>query len=129
MISGLSCEGAWYEQLSFSGAFSVPEADNYEFGVHPYNERMTMHIMHRLGALITFLYLCWLGIRLYAAAISRLIKNLSALMVFVLGAQVILGVSNVIFSLPIVVAVLHNAVAACLLLVLISISYTLYRKT
>ncbi|MCF2950286.1 COX15/CtaA family protein [Paraglaciecola aquimarina] len=123
------CEGSWYEQLSFSGAFSVPEADNYEFGAHPYNERMTMHIMHRLGALITFLYLCWLGIRLYAAAASRLIKNLSALMVVVLGAQVILGVSNVVFSLPILVAVLHNAVAACLLLVLISISYTLYRKT
>ncbi|MFT6988873.1 MAG: cytochrome c oxidase assembly protein subunit 15 [Paraglaciecola sp.] len=123
------CEGAWYQRLDFAGAFSIPEAVNYEFGAHDYNERMTMHIVHRIGALITFLYLCWLGIRLYAAASSNFIKKLSAIMVSVLGVQIILGVSNVVYSLPIAVAVMHNIVAACLMLVLITISYTLYRKT
>ena len=88
-----------------------------------------MHIVHRLGALITFLYLCWLGIRLYKTASSNLIKKLAVLMVLVLGAQIILGISNVVFSLPVAIAVMHNAVAACLMLVLITISYTLYRKT
>jgi cytochrome c oxidase assembly protein subunit 15 len=123
------CEGAWYQRLDFAGAFSIPEAVNYEFGAHDYDERMTMHIVHRIGALITFLYLCWLGIRLYAAASSNFIKKLSAIMVSVLGVQIILGVSNVVYSLPIAVAVMHNIVAACLMLVLITISYTLYRKT
>ncbi|GAC17959.1 COX15/CtaA family protein [Paraglaciecola arctica] len=123
------CEGVWYERLDFGGAFSIPVAENYEFGAHDYNERMTMHIVHRIGALVTFLYLCWLGIRLYAAASSNLIKKLSALMVLILGVQVILGVSNVVFSLPVVIAVMHNATAACLMLILITISYTLYRKT
>ena len=123
------CEGTWYERLDFAGAFSIPEAENYEFGAHDYDERMTMHIVHRLGALITFLYLSWLGIRLYAVASSSFIKRLSALMVVVMGVQIILGVSNVVFSLPVAVAVMHNAVAACLLLVLVAISYTLYRKT
>ncbi|WP_299081481.1 heme A synthase [uncultured Paraglaciecola sp.] len=123
------CQGNWLERLDFSGAFSIPEADNYEFGTHDYDERMTMHIMHRMGALITFLYLCWLGIKLYAAASSNLMKKLPVIMILVLGVQIMLGVSNVVFSLPIAVAVLHNAVAACLMLVLICISYTLYRKT
>jgi cytochrome c oxidase assembly protein subunit 15 len=122
------CEGAWYERLDFAGAFSIPVAENYEFGAHDYDERMTMHVVHRIGALVTFLYLCWLGIRLYAAASSSLIKTLSILMILVLGVQIILGVSNVVFSLPIIVAVMHNAVAACLLLVLVALSYTLYRK-
>lgn len=122
------CEGNWYERLDFAGAFSIPVAENYEFGAHDYDERMTMHIVHRIGALITFLYLSWLAIRLYAAASSSLIKKLSVLMVLVLGVQIILGVSNVVFSLPIAVAVMHNAVAACLLLVLVTLSYTLYRK-
>ena len=122
------CQGNWYEILDFYGAFSIPEAENYEYGAHNYNERMTMHIVHRIGALVTFLYLCWLGIKLYAAANSNLIKKLSVLMVLVMGVQIILGVSNVVFSLPIAVAVMHNAVAACLMLVLITISYTLYRK-
>ena len=123
------CEGNWYQRLDFVGAFSVPEALNYEFGAHDYGQRMTIHIMHRAGALLTFLYLCWLGIRLYAAASSNLIRKLSAIMVLVLGIQVILGVSNGVFSLPVAIAVMHNAVAACLMLVLVTISYTLYRKT
>lgn len=123
------CEGAWYQRLDFAGAFSIPVAENYEFGAHDYDERMTMHIVHRIGALVTFLYLSWLGVRLYAAASSSLIKKLSAVMVLVMGVQIILGVSNVVFSLPVAVAVMHNAVAACLMLVLVSISYTLYRKT
>jgi cytochrome c oxidase assembly protein subunit 15 len=123
------CEGNWYERLDFVGAFSLPEAQNYEFGVHNYAQRMTMHITHRVGALITFIYLCWLAAGLYAAAHSRMIKKQATWLVVVLGAQVILGVSNVVFSLPVLVAVLHNAFAACLLLVLVMLSYTLYRKT
>lgn len=123
------CEGNWYQNLDFAGAFSVTEADNYEFGTHDYGERMTMHIMHRLGALLTVIYLCWLAFTLYKAATASLIKRLCSLMVLVLIVQVLLGVSNVVFSLPITVAVLHNFVAACLLLVLVMLSYTLYRKT
>lgn len=122
------CEGNWYERLEFAGAFSVPEADNYEFGVHPYEDRMTMHIVHRFGAVITFIYLCWLGIRLYTTAISDRIKNQSVLMISILGVQIALGVSNIVFSLPIAVAVGHNAVAVLLLLSLILVNYTLYRK-
>ena len=49
-------------------------------------------------------------------------------MSLVLALQVGLGVSNVVFSLPLSVAVLHNAIAACLLMVLVMITYTLYRK-
>lgn len=123
------CEGEWYSKLDFAGAFSLPEADNYEFGVHDYGARMTMHIVHRLGALITFLYLCWFATKLYATAASSLFKTLPVLLVAVLGIQVILGVSNVVFSLPITVAVMHNAVGACLLLLMVMINFTLFRKT
>jgi cytochrome c oxidase assembly protein subunit 15 len=45
----LLCEGNWYERVDIAGAFSVPEAENYEFGAHDYPQRMTMHIIHRLG--------------------------------------------------------------------------------
>jgi cytochrome c oxidase assembly protein subunit 15 len=123
------CEGDWYASLDFAGAFSVPHAENYEFGAHDYGQRMTMHMMHRLGALVTFIYLSWLALGLYKAATAKLIKRLCVMLMLVLGLQVILGVSNIVFSLPIAVAVLHNFVAACLLLVLITLSYTLYRKT
>ena len=123
------CEGTWYERLDLIGAFSIPDAENHVFGAHDDVQRITMHTVHRMGALITFLYLCWLSIRLYAGASSNLIKKLSIIMVLVLGAQISLGISNVVYSLPIAVAVMHNIVAACLMMVLVTISYTLYRKT
>lgn len=123
------CEGNWYERLDFGGAFSVPEADNYEYGVHNYEQRMTMHILHRIGALITFIYLCWLALRLYTTAASGFMRNLAVVLTIVVSIQVLLGVSNVVFSLPVAIAVAHNAVAACLLLVMVMLCYTIYRKT
>ena len=122
------CEGDWLNRIDMAGAYSVPEAANYEYGAHDYAERMTMHIVHRLGAVITFLYLGWLAISLYRRSASQHLRNASVVLVLVLLAQVGLGISNVVFSLPLQVAVLHNAVAACLLLVLVLITYTLYRK-
>lgn len=122
------CEGDWVPQLDLVGAFSIPEASNYEFGVHPYNERMTMHVMHRIGAIVTFVYLCWLGIRLMAKAHSDRIKNQSVVMLIILVGQVTLGIINVVYSLPLAVAVMHNAVALLLLLSLVMLTYTIFRK-
>lgn len=121
------CEGDWLKRLDFSGAFSVPQADNYEFGAHDYGQRMTMHMVHRVGAVITFFYLTWLGVRLLLSTPPSPVKRAAGLMLAVLALQVGLGVSNVVFSLPLAVAVAHNAVAATLLLVMIWITYSLYR--
>ena len=87
-----------------------------------------MHIVHRIGAVVTFMYLAWLAFSLYSKASSSAIKSLSVLMATVLVVQVALGVSNIVYSLPLTVAVAHNAVAACLLLVMVMLTYTLYRK-
>ncbi|WP_088331134.1 COX15/CtaA family protein [Lacimicrobium sp. SS2-24] len=123
------CEGDWAQKLDFAGAYSIGEAHNYEYGTHSYPERMTMHVAHRFGALFTFLYLCWFAIRLYSKASSALFRKLAIILVLVLGLQVALGVSNVVFSLPLWVAVSHNLVGACLLLVMVMINYSLFRKT
>lgn len=114
------CESGWQQRLDFPGAYSVPDADNYEYGAHDYDERMTMHIVHRAGAVITLVYLLALAIMcLRTTQFSPVIKRTSVLMIGVLFAQVALGVSNIVFSLPLFVAVAHNAVAALLLLTLI----------
>jgi cytochrome c oxidase assembly protein subunit 15 len=122
------CQGDWQARLEFAGAFSVPAAQSYEFGVHTYNERMTMHIIHRFGAIIVTGYLLWLAVSLYRQASSKMIRKLSITIALVLSAQVLLGISNVVYSLPLIVATLHNAVAACLLLVMVMTTYTLYRR-
>lgn len=121
------CEGDWWANLDMAGAYSVPDAHNYEYGAHDYTERMTMHIAHRFGALITFVYLCWLGIALYRRARINTLKVAAVALLIALSAQVLLGVGNVVLSLPLAVAVAHNAVAACLLLLMVWITYFLYR--
>jgi cytochrome c oxidase assembly protein subunit 15 len=122
------CEGDWTSRLNFAGAFSVPAAENYEFGVHSYEERMTMHVMHRFGAIFVSLYIIWLALALYMKANSGMVKRMNVLLLIVLAVQVGLGISNVVYKLPLTVATLHNAVAACLLLVMILLTYTMYRK-
>jgi cytochrome c oxidase assembly protein subunit 15 len=39
-----------------------------------------------------------------------------------------LGISNILFSLPLAIAVAHNVVAAFLMLTLVSLTYSLRRK-
>lgn len=122
------CEAGWLSRIDIAGAFSVPHAENYEFGAHDYPQRMTMHIAHRIGAVVTLVYVSCLALALYFKSSSRHLRQGAVLLGLVLALQFTLGVSNVVFSLPLPVAVLHNAVAACLLLILIFITYTLYRK-
>ena len=55
--------------------------------------------------------------------------KLSAVFVGIaLAGQVLLGVSNILFSLPISIAVAHNVVAACLLMTMIALTYHLRCK-
>ncbi|NMH60737.1 COX15/CtaA family protein [Alteromonas ponticola] len=121
------CEGEWAQRLDFAGAFSIPPAENYEFGAHDYGERMTMHVVHRFGALVTFIYLLWLALKVTKLKQFQFRRQAAMLLVTVLAVQVALGVSNIVFSLPLAVAVLHNAVAATLLLVMVWIVFHLHR--
>lgn len=121
------CESGWQERIDIAGAFSVPDADNYEFGAHDYGERVTMHIVHRFGAVVTFLYLLALGVSvLISRHVSQKQKYVGAFMLLALCTQVALGLSNIVFMLPLAVAVLHNAVAAVLLLSLLNLIFTVF---
>lgn len=123
------CEGPWMQRLDFSGALSLPHASTYEFGVHTYSERMTMHIMHRFGAIITTLVLGFLLLKLWKQARTSHFRQTASIIAMLLVVQLALGVSNVVFSLPLLVAVSHNAVGALLLLALVNLNYSLARKT
>lgn len=121
------CESGWPDRIDIAGAFSVPDADNYEFGAHDYGERVTMHIAHRFGAAITFLYFLALGISVLVSRHTTIKqKYVGAFMLVALCTQVALGLSNIIFMLPLSVAVMHNAVAAVLLLSLLNLIFTVF---
>jgi len=84
-----------------------------------------IHLAHRLGALVTFLYLGWLGSKLLRV---HGLESWAKLLLGLLLAQIGLGISNVVFSLPLLVAVAHNAGAAMLLVTLVVINSKLMRQ-
>lgn len=124
------CQAGWFEQLTFAESFDLipPKRDTYEHGHLQHNSRVTIHVMHRIGAMITGLYLLWLVISVYLKAQSHFFKNAALSLGFILSCQIILGVCNVLYSLPLAVAVSHNVIAACLMLSLITLTYSLKRK-
>ncbi len=124
------CQSGWLERLTFSEAFDLipPEKPSYEFGHLPHNDRLTIHVMHRLGAIVTVLYLAWLIMVVFTRSQTRFFRNSALILALLLLVQVSLGISNVWFSLPLAVAVSHNIIAACLLLALIKLTHGLKRR-
>lgn len=122
------CEGNWLDNLAFADAFSPFQGQHpsFEFGVLDYHARMTIHIAHRIGAIITTSLLLLLAYRLF---VSTQLKALSLLLVGLLILQVSLGISNVVMHLPLGIAVSHNGGAALLLLTLVAINYFLWHKS
>jgi cytochrome c oxidase assembly protein subunit 15 len=97
---------------------------DYEGGVLDNPARVAIHFTHRLGAIVAALVIGLLGFRLSRQPETR--HDGSAILV-VLAAQLLLGVSVVIFGVPLAVAVGHNAVAALLLLTILNANQRINR--
>lgn len=113
-----TCQGQWLPPMDFGSAFHMIR----ELGEGPDGTPLTLpaltaiHWSHRVGAIVTFLYLGWLAIR----AIRHIhLAYLGFILMGLLVIQATLGISNIVFSLPLPVAAAHNAVAALLLITLV----------
>ena len=124
------CQGDWIHHLQFLQAFSPFQGQHntYEFGVLDADARTTIHVCHRIWAIVTSLMLLSLGYRLWKAD-YRYTKTAAVILCLLLLLQVSLGMSNVLFQLPLPVAVAHNGGAVLLLLMLVFINVKLRSAT
>ncbi len=119
-----SCQGRLLPTMDFNDAFHVLR----ELGQTPDGSMLTManltaiHWLHRLGALVTFSYLTWLSWCLYS---QKILRGLVSFIAVALVLQVLLGIGNVVLHLPLPVAVLHNAGAALLLVLVVFLNFRL----
>jgi cytochrome c oxidase assembly protein subunit 15 len=122
------CMGEWWPPMDMADGFVMWRGlgVNYEFGVLDSPARVAVHMAHRAWAVVTFLYLAAVGI--YALRQPGPLRAAAAVMLTLLVAQVSLGIANVWLHLPLPVAAAHNAVAALLLLALLTLTHTLYRS-
>lgn len=120
-----TCQGAWWPQMDFAEGFVLWRGIgiNYEYGVLDHPARVAIHMAHRLGAVVVFIWLAGLAYAL--ARRSRMLAMAGVRMGALLALQVVLGVSNVVLHLPLWVATAHNVTAALLLLAVIQINFML----
>jgi len=116
----------WPEDMDFKNAYYWGELGvNYEYGVLESETRIAIQMVHRVGALV---------VTAAIIALSFALKNYLAfqknivIVLALLGVQVALGIINVVMSLPMFAAVMHNAVALGLLLSLISLAHKMFNQ-
>ncbi|MDE3209772.1 MAG: COX15/CtaA family protein [Pseudomonadota bacterium] len=112
------CLGQWAPPTDFHQGFVLWRAIGvgYEGGVLDMAARSAIQIAHRIGALVVFCYLGWLAFRLA----RRGLRGYGVAVAVALLSQVMLGISNVYFGLPLAVATAHNGMAALLLFTLLA---------
>lgn len=118
-----TCQQQWWPDMDFHNAFVLWRGlgVDYEFGVLDHPSRVAIHMTHRIGALATTLVILYYVTRLWAYSGSiKLLRNCSVVILVALIAQVSLGIFNVLFHLPLTIAVLHNAIALVLLFSIVS---------
>ena len=118
--------GEWWPAMDFREGFVLWRGIgiNYEYGVLEHPARAAIHMTHRIGALVVALVVGVLSIRLLAQRAAPL-RGTGWLLATVLLVQLGLGIANVVFGLPLPVAVAHNGVAALLLLSLVLLNHQL----
>lgn len=119
------CNGVWLPALHFSKGFNLfsPVGANYQGGLLNNNVRVTIQFIHRIGALIAAGYVLVLSACILFRAKAKYLRRVAILAVLLLATQFALGLLNVIYLLPLWVAVAHNGVAALLLATMFIMRY------
>jgi cytochrome c oxidase assembly protein subunit 15 len=114
------CLGQWWPATDFRQAFVLWRGFgvDYSGGVLDIQARTAIQMTHRVVALLVFGHLTGVGVRLLR---TPGLRYWGVTLLVLLVAQIGLGISNVMFALPLPIAVAHNAGAALLLFVLVTL--------
>jgi cytochrome c oxidase assembly protein subunit 15 len=112
-------DGPWRESLNLLRVLPVTDGGVIITG----DVAKLIHMIHRLGAVATFLYIGWLGWR--GVMLGNIYRFTGLAILVVLLLQILLGLAAVAFGLPLAMVTAHNAVAALLLLSTVNLMHLL----
>tara|TARA_B100001179_G_scaffold227015_1_gene208904 strand:+ start:3962 stop:4936 length:975 start_codon:yes stop_codon:yes gene_type:complete len=115
------CQGMLIPEVNFLGGFNLMQEVglNYLGGQMDQESRTAIHFVHRLGALLVTAFVLFLVLKLFN---DRKIQ-IALIILILLVMQILLGISNIIFQLPLLIAVAHNLGALLLLSYLTALRY------
>ncbi len=114
------CAGLWWPPTDFGEGFVLWRGIgvDYEGGVLDGASRIAIQMAHRIGAVAAVAILLWAAVRMLR---TPGLRGWGTALALLTAAQASLGILNVKLSLPLPVAVMHNAGAALLVFVLVSL--------
>jgi len=121
-----TCQGTFFPDTDFKNAFNIWQevGPNYLYGLLDNDARVTIHYSHRVSAIIVSIVFLILISKLWFSNAAPMASTLGILLL----TQISLGIINVIYILPLYVAIAHNLVAAALLVATITVNYLAWKK-
>jgi cytochrome c oxidase assembly protein subunit 15 len=121
------CQGQWLPPANFGEAFDFTQkvGPNYLGGLLNNEARTAIHLSHRMGAVVVSLSILFLSWRLFAVGEPKT-RRMAMVLVSILLLQVLLGLSNIYWALPLPIAVAHNGVGALLLLSMVTLNHRVF---
>jgi cytochrome c oxidase assembly protein subunit 15 len=133
-LSALACpdfptcrQGIYWPDMDFADGFILWRdlGLDYDGRLLNLSAATAIHMAHRVGAVITLLYTGWLALHTIRIGGQGNLCRYGLLLLAVLLAQTALGVALVVAHLPLVLAVAHHALAALMLVTLITYNHVL----
>ena len=116
----------WPDDMDFKNAYYWgPLGIDYEFGVLENQTRTAIQMVHRIGALVVTAAIIGLS---FALRNYMALRKSVYIVLALLTIQVALGIINVVMSLPMFAATMHNVVGLALLLSLVNLAHKMFSK-
>ncbi len=121
-----TCQGTYIPEMDFKNGFNLNQevGPNYLYGLLDNPARVAIHYSHRVSAILLTIIFLILMSKLWFSVAAPLASTLGILLL----TQITLGIINVVYVLPLYVAIGHNLVAALLLLAVFSVNHLAWKK-
>ena len=124
-----TCQGRWWPPMDFAGALSWHGVGpDYQGGILNDQARTAMHVSHRIGAVVTLITLLTTSLACLLKGRQRVLKIVGGLVGLLVIAQVLVGISMVHLAMPLLLADIHNAVAALLLATTVALNWAVWTR-
>ena len=121
-----TCQGTYMPEMDFKNGFNLNQevGPNYLYGLLDNPSRVAIHYSHRVSAILVTVVFLILISKLWFSNAAPLASTIGILLL----TQISLGIINVVYVLPLYVAIAHNLVAALLLLTIFTVNYLAWKK-
>ena len=121
-----TCQGKFIPEMDFREGFNLAQevGPNYLYGLLDNEARVAIHYSHRISAIVLTIIFLILISRLWFSSAAPIASTLGVILI----TQISLGIMNVVYVLPLYIAIAHNLVAALLLLATLMVNLVIWKN-